>query len=922
MNHPQYLLLIPLLAIAGFYFRRLQLWRPLRVLTLLLLVVTLTDPLIRRMEDGLDLWVLVDRSSSAEETIDLNLSEWKQLLERSKQSSADRIRYVDYAAEVVPTPNAETAIFPRKQRRLTRTGLALQSVLAMANENKRTRVLLFSDGYSTEPLTGVAEQLRRAGIPLDYRLAGTADDTDYRIARVDHPVRVQIGEPYLIEATVLGNVDGEIPISIFRDEEKIGDTTVRVHEGRGMLRFTDRLADPGGHRYEFRIAPELDAHPGNNQYEAWVEVSAGPQVLLVTKYLNDPVAPILRAQGFEVIVSEDPRSLQIGQLTGCKTVILNNVPAYDIPQEFLDSLNFFVTEQGGGLMMAGGKHSFGSGGYYDSAVDDLLPVTMELKSEHRKLTVAMAIVMDRSGSMSMTVPGGQTKMQLANEGSANAVSLLGAYDMITIHAVDSQSHEIVPLLNVGENREDIIDRVRRVESMGGGIFVYTGLEAAWKALREAEVGQRHIILFTDAADSEEPGAYKKLIKDITSNSGSVSVIGLGTRSDPDAAFIEDVAKRGNGRIFFTQNPSSLPNIFAQETVTVARSAFIDEPVTTQATGNWYEIANKDFDWLPSVGGYNLSYTRDGDTAALVSQDEYAAPLVAYGRRGIGRTAAVSFALGGEHSEETRQWEKVGDFLQTANRWLMGEDTPPGIGLRSRLTGTELTIDLIYDTEVWAERFAAAGPRIVLGHGEAADQIEELQWERVGPDRYTVRADLADGSMVRGAVQLGGIALPFGPLAVGADAEWAFDRDRIAELRQVSAASSGRELINLEDAWLRPPAKELAPLRPWLLIALLAAFLLEALITRTGWSLPQADVGQLAKQFGNSRKPKTRPKPNAPKTATAAAEAEAEIKAATAAADQKPTGPASPTTPAIPEEPTDEDTPEARRSRFARAKKRK
>ena len=56
-------------------------------------------------------------------------------------------------------------------------------------------------------------------------------------------------------------------------------------------------------------------------------------------------------------------------------------------------------------MMAGGKHSFGAGGYFESGVDELLPISMELKNEHRKLAVAMAIVMDRSGSMSAGVAG-------------------------------------------------------------------------------------------------------------------------------------------------------------------------------------------------------------------------------------------------------------------------------------------------------------------------------------------------------------------------------------------------------------------------------------------------------------------------------------------------------------------------------------
>ena len=65
--------------------------------------------------------------------------------------------------------------------------------------------------------------------------------------------------------------------------------------------------------------------------------------------------------------------------------------------------------------MIGGKQSFAAGGWFGSPVEPLLPVSMELKQEHRKLAVAMAIVMDRSGSMAMNVAGTSLqKMDLAN----------------------------------------------------------------------------------------------------------------------------------------------------------------------------------------------------------------------------------------------------------------------------------------------------------------------------------------------------------------------------------------------------------------------------------------------------------------------------------------------------------------------------
>jgi Mg-chelatase subunit ChlD len=279
----------------------------------------------------------------------------------------------------------------------------------------------------------------------------------------------------------------------------------------------------------------------------------------------------------------------VGLLSGTKAVIFNNIPAHEVPGRFLDSLNFFVRDQGGGFMMVGGKHSFGSGGYFQSSIDELLPISMELKNDQRKLAVSMAIVMDRSGSMSATVPGaagGQiSKMQLANNGAAKAIELLGMMDSIAVYAVDSEPETIVRQQTIKGNKQQLMRKAIRVESMGGGIFVYTGLKYAWDRLKKSGIGTKHVILFTDAADSEEPGNYKELIKEMTDQGATISVIGLGSKTDSDAKFIEDIAKRGKGRMFYTERAVDIPKLFAQETVTLARSAFIEEPINTLATGH-------------------------------------------------------------------------------------------------------------------------------------------------------------------------------------------------------------------------------------------------------------------------------------------------------------------------------------------------
>ncbi|MEZ0387093.1 MAG: hypothetical protein ACAI34_08515, partial [Verrucomicrobium sp.] len=59
---PEWFLLLPVLALAAWFWRGLNLFKPLRLLCVLLVTVLLVQPQVRKQSDGLDLWVLVDQS--------------------------------------------------------------------------------------------------------------------------------------------------------------------------------------------------------------------------------------------------------------------------------------------------------------------------------------------------------------------------------------------------------------------------------------------------------------------------------------------------------------------------------------------------------------------------------------------------------------------------------------------------------------------------------------------------------------------------------------------------------------------------------------------------------------------------------------------------------------------------------------------
>ena len=302
---------------------------------------------------------------------------------------------------------------------------------------------------------------------------------------------------------------------------------------------------------------------------------------------------------------------------------------------------------------------------------------MEVKNEHRKLSLAMAVVLDRSGSMAVPVPGGRTKMDLANLGTCAAIETLGPSDEVGVIAVDSAPHIISPLTSASE-KESICNQTRQIQSQGGGIFTYTALVAAATLVGQSDKGTRHIVLFADAADAEEPGDYQRLMGRLQSLGITVSVIGLGTEHDSDAEFLKDVAKRGGGRVMFTANVEELPQLFAQEAITVARSSFIDQPTSAKTVGDMVLLGELPASPFPSVDGYNLTYLRPGATMGVVSIDDYHAPILAFWHRGLGRLASLTAEVDGQFSQRLNAWRDFSSFSVGLGRWLLGGDPPSGV----------------------------------------------------------------------------------------------------------------------------------------------------------------------------------------------------------------------------------------------------
>ena len=195
-----------------------------------------------------------------------------------------------------------------------------------------------------------------------------------------------------------------------------------------------------------------------------------------------------------------PRSLS--ELQRYDLFMLADVSALQMTRDQMELYRTWVQEFGGGFIMVGGENSFGVGGYFRTPIETMLPVRMDHDDRQDTPSVALYVVLDRSGSMTAPVAG-TTKIALANQGAVLAMNVLQSQRPLR---ADRRGH-------AGQQRRAAgADRARRavneqkiltITAGGGGIYIFTGLADAFRVMREASAKIKHVILFSDAADAEE-----------------------------------------------------------------------------------------------------------------------------------------------------------------------------------------------------------------------------------------------------------------------------------------------------------------------------------------------------------------------------------------------------------------------------------
>lgn len=696
---------------------------------------------------------------------------------------------------------------------------AIRLGLALFPAGSARRLVLLSDGQATSGDTVAAARLAAAaGARLDYApLARPPLTAEAWLEDVAAPARVSAGERLDVTATAASTVDQPATLRLLAAGSLVAEERVQLRPGVNQFNLSLRAATPGFMRLVVELDPSRDSTPQNNRLAAFSAIVGPSRVFLLASDEQPDEAAALTAalEGAGLSVTPGELSDDLAALSNYDSLILVDVNAKELSARQMSAIQSYVRDLGGGLLVVGGPHSYGVGGYFRTPLEETLPVNMQLKDPERFPSVSLALVIDRSGSMA-ALEGGAAKIQLAAEGAVRVVEWLNDDDAITVIPVDTQPAQVVGPMLAAE-RAQVIREIRAIGAGGGGIYVRTGLAAAADALAAGSQTVRHIILLADGADAEEQEGAAALAQELAAQGITLSVVAIG--AGPDVPFLQNLARVGQGRFHFTDRAANLPQIFTQETSQIQRSYVVEERFFPQALAPSPILSG--ITSTPPLYGYVGTSAKT--TAQVILATPPGDPLLAQWRYGLGRAVAWTSDATGRWGREWVTWPGFAPFWAQAVGWTIsqGRGEALELGVTYGAESAVLTVEardsanrFLNDLTLRANVVAPDGRTQTLGLTQSAPGRYSGAFTPTQEGAYLIRVAGVDADgQADGPAQTGGWVLGYAPeyRPVSADTP---------PLAALAGPSGGRDLSdNPAAVWARdlPAGRNSQPLWPGLVL---------------------------------------------------------------------------------------------------------
>ena len=582
---------------------------------------------------------------------------------------AERLRAVDASRSLdgVTLPAASAA---------TNLAAGIDAARLLLPVTGDRRIVVLTDG---QPTVGDTLQTAQSSgtpidvIPLDDRRAPV-------IRRLDAPIESRSDAAIPLRADIEGAPGTRAAIDLLRDGTAIGTRAITIDAtGHASASWTDVPTHAG---VVFYRATATDPRLGITVSEAGAGVTVGgrSRVLVVTDHAGDVARRFSR-----VPVDVDERAVSAmpdtrSTMRPYAAIVLDAIAPHRMNARQLDAISDAVALDGTGLLVLGDRDSLNASDYAASRFSDSLPIDFTALPRPPSATMALALLVDTSGSMASTSDG-VTKISAAREAVSRALAVVPAGDVVEVIGFSAAPTVIVP---AGEPRDtaSVAERLRTM-TPGGGTALAPALTLAMTWLRGVSNPVRRVLLVSDGRTTPADGDAARAA--VSGQSIEVSVVAIG--SDADRTWLTNLARSTGGRAYFPDTLRELPLDVAREAARGASGREIDERFRVRAGAHALAPATP-----PELGGYVAGQLRPGAASAWKSSTED--PVLAAWPRGLGRVAVFASDLRGNWGAPLASWPESPAFWTRALTWLArgADESGADAQLETTAAGTRLVVD--------------------------------------------------------------------------------------------------------------------------------------------------------------------------------------------------------------------------------------
>ncbi|MDY4079962.1 MAG: VWA domain-containing protein [Clostridium sp.] len=608
---------------------------------------------------------------------------------------------------------------------------AINTSFSLFDKNASKRIVLITDGEENKgDLLNNIALLNKENIDLKVYKVSNESGNEVYVENVKVPDNISIGEEFTVTTTIESNVQTKAKLTLFSGRDKKAEEEVELQKGSNKFVFKDVQTTGGFKGYRVLVEAYEDTNGINNEYSCFTNVIAPPNILVIQGKENSALGVIETLKNTSCnynIVSPNSAPRELNEMLEYKTIVLCDVHKDDLNSGFMDNIESYVKDYGGGVVTFGGENSYALGGYRNTSLEKILPVNMDKKGKNEVPPISISLIIDKSGSMS-SENGEVSKLTLAKEAAMNALESLRESDEINVIAFDDKYQNVVEMQSA-KDIKSIKEMIGGI-SIGGGTSIYPALEQGYKSQLNSKGKIKHIVLLTDGQDGFSLSNYADLINNIKNEGITLSTVSVG--EDADGNLLEALANQGGGRHYHTDQYTDIPRIFAREVLLSAGTYIINEEFTPSISSNSEILSGIDTkEGIPNLKGYIGTSIKDNATEILTSNHDE--PILASYRYGIGKTVSWTSDINGEWSGDYLTWEEGAQLIKNAIYWTIPELSDEG-KLSISQDGNEALIEFYSDSNFEDSKIKAV-------YNSESGNNGELELTQEEPGKYTGRVKL-------------------------------------------------------------------------------------------------------------------------------------------------------------------------------------